>query len=118
MIVAIYQRGAGQHVAERVQPEPGSPEEQRLAELVARGEGGWQRVEDEAPAIEPGPQDPPGGGGEGSGSGPDASTRPARSATKAEWAVYARTLAQDADEVDNIDGMTKEQLVERYGGEA
>ncbi|MEU5608449.1 hypothetical protein AB0H03_06775 [Streptomyces sparsogenes] len=44
--------------------------------------------------------------------------RPARSATKAEWQDYARSKAKDADEVDAIDGMTKEQLVERYGGRA
>lgn len=43
--------------------------------------------------------------------------RPPRSATKAEWAAYARGIAVDADEVDAIDDMTKEQLVARYGAE-
>ncbi|MEU8723522.1 hypothetical protein [Streptomyces antimycoticus] len=42
--------------------------------------------------------------------------RPSRSEPKAAWQEYARSVARDADEVDAIDGMTKEQLVERYGG--
>ena len=41
---------------------------------------------------------------------------PARSASKAEWQDYARSQAKDSEENDTIDGMTKEQLVERYGG--
>ncbi len=114
--MAIYQRGAGDHIAERVQPEPGSKEEQRLAELVARGEGGWHRVEDEAPA-EPGPQDPPSGGGEGSGSGPEESKPPARSASKADWVAYA--VAQGADQAD-AEAKTRDQLAELFatGGES
>jgi hypothetical protein len=43
-------------------------------------------------------------------------TMPKRSASKAEWQDYARTRAQDSDEEAAIDGMTKEELVARYGG--
>ncbi|MFJ7337876.1 hypothetical protein ACIQUU_32085 [Streptomyces sp. NPDC101116] len=48
----------------------------------------------------------------GEDSGPDAE-RPARSAHKADWIVYA--VAQGADEAD-ADKATKEQLIEQYGG--
>jgi hypothetical protein len=41
---------------------------------------------------------------------------PKRSASKAEWQDYARTRAQDSDEEAAIDGMTKDELVARYGG--
>lgn len=61
---------------------------------------------------------PPGGGGEGEGgSGPDDGVkRPARSANKATWQAYARAVAQEAEELDAIDDMTREQLLEAYGG--
>ncbi|MCI3271398.1 hypothetical protein [Streptomyces cylindrosporus] len=109
--MAIYQRGAGDHIAERVQPEPGSEEEQRLEELVARSEGGWHRAEDEAPA-KLAPKDPPeGGGGEGSGSGPEDVKPPARSASKADWVAYA--VAQGADQAE-AEGKTRDQLVELF----
>jgi hypothetical protein len=42
--------------------------------------------------------------------------RPARGASKAEWQAYARSQAQDSDEQAAIDGMTKEELVAKYGG--
>ncbi|WP_151480629.1 hypothetical protein [Streptomyces albicerus] len=60
-------------------------------------------------------EDPP-GGGEGSGSGPEDIKPPARSASKAEWAEYARSQAKDSDEVNEINLLTKEQLIEQYGG--
>lgn len=41
--------------------------------------------------------------------------RPARSEPKAVWQEYARGLAQDSDETAAIDGMTKDQLIEKYG---
>ncbi|MGW6481316.1 hypothetical protein ACWGDS_26045 [Streptomyces sp. NPDC055059] len=44
--------------------------------------------------------------------------RPNKSAPKAEWQAYARTRAQDSAEADEIDTLTKEQLVERYGSES
>lgn len=43
-------------------------------------------------------------------------SRPARSAPKAEWQSYARSQAKDSDEEAAIDGLTKEQLVDKYGG--
>lgn len=46
------------------------------------------------------------------------SERPARGATKDEWVAYARSVAADSDEEAAIDGLTKEQLIERYGSEA
>ncbi|MFD4264140.1 hypothetical protein ACFWR9_42670 [Streptomyces sp. NPDC058534] len=65
-------------------------------------------------APDEGPEDPP-GDGEGSGDGPDDVQRPARSANKAEWAEYARSHAADSDEVNEINTLTKEQLIEQYG---
>lgn len=61
-------------------------------------------------------EDPP-GGGKGSGDGSKDIKPPARSASKAEWAEYARSRAADSDEVDKINLLTKEQLVEQYGGD-
>ncbi|MEE1814214.1 hypothetical protein PUR59_04160 [Streptomyces sp. SP18ES09] len=43
---------------------------------------------------------------------------PARAATKGEWQAYAHTRAQDSDEEASIDGMTKEELVAKYGGDS
>ncbi|MFH9430240.1 hypothetical protein ACH4JZ_18355 [Streptomyces sp. NPDC017615] len=43
--------------------------------------------------------------------GPDVIERPARSASKAEWLAYA-----DQQDPGEHDAMTKEQLVEQYGG--
>lgn len=42
--------------------------------------------------------------------------RPNKSASKADWQAYARTRAQDADEAAEIDGLTRDELVARYGG--
>ncbi|AMW11616.1 hypothetical protein A4E84_20230 [Streptomyces qaidamensis] len=41
---------------------------------------------------------------------------PARGASKAEWQEYARKVEDDPERQSDIEGMTKEQLVERYGG--
>lgn len=55
----------------------------------------------------------------GDGSGPHAAPeRPARSAPKADWQAYARELAQDSDEEAAVDGLTKDQLIEQYGGDS
>ena len=49
--MAIYQRGNGAHVAERVQAEPGSPEEKDLQKLADDPSSGWRRLdEDDEPA--------------------------------------------------------------------
>ncbi|MCQ6250910.1 hypothetical protein [Streptomyces malaysiensis] len=69
----------------------------------------WERLD--TPEETPAPAT--GGGGP---SGPEADKPPARSASKAEWQEYARSQAKDSDENDAIDGMTKDQLVEQYGG--
>jgi hypothetical protein len=54
---------------------------------------------------------PPEGGGEGSGSGPEDLKPPARSASKAAWAAWA-----DSQDPADHASMTKEQLIEQYGG--
>lgn len=118
--MTIYERFAGGYVAERVRPVPGSEEAEQYEELAADPASGWRRVDD-GQAPEPGEQEdqePPQGGGEGDGSGPGEAKRPARAAVKAEWASYARAVAESAEELDAIDDMTKEQLVEAYGVEA
>ncbi|MFC9847789.1 hypothetical protein ACFWFF_01565 [Streptomyces sp. NPDC060223] len=94
--MAIYQRGAGDYVAERVQPEPGSEEEQRLDELVSRGEGGWHVVN--APAPEP-------------EAAPVVLERPAKSASKADWKAYAVQEGLDEDEAEKA---TRDDLAARY----
>lgn len=47
--------------------------------------------------------------------GSDADTAPAKSASKADWEAYAR--AEGATDAD-LDGVTKDDLVAAYGGEA
>lgn len=54
--MAVYIRTAGDHVAERVKPEPGSDAAARLEELADDPTSGW-RIED-AEVAEPGPFDP------------------------------------------------------------
>jgi hypothetical protein len=93
--MAIYQRGTGDHIAERVQPEPGSEEEQRLEELVARGESGWHRVDSE-PAAE---------------TGPVVLERPAKSASKADWKAYAIQEGMDEAEAEKA---TRDELAAKY----
>jgi hypothetical protein len=41
---------------------------------------------------------------------------PARGASKAEWQDYARKVEDAPERQSDIEGLTKEQLVERYGG--
>ncbi|WEH40795.1 hypothetical protein [Streptomyces sp. AM 2-1-1] len=43
---------------------------------------------------------------------------PARNASRADWQAYARTRAQDSDEENTIDGLTRDELVARYGGDS
>jgi hypothetical protein len=99
--MAVYERGSGGHVAERVRPQPGSEGEAQLAALAADPASPWRRAD----------QDPPAGSGVGSG-GPDVGQRPARSAPKGAWVAYAVSLGADEDAADH---MTKDQLIERYG---
>lgn len=97
---AVYERGAGDHVAERVSPVPGSPEEAKLAALAEDPASPWRRVPDPEPEPEtPADDDPP--------------ARPAKSASKADWVAYA--VAQGAAQ-DEAAGMTVAQLIEKHGG--
>lgn len=92
--MAIFQRGAGDHIAERVQPEPGSEEEQRLEGLVTRGEGGWYMVDEPKAAPEP-----------------EVLERPAKSASKADWKAYAVQEGMDEEEADKA---TRDELAAKY----
>jgi hypothetical protein len=47
--MAVYQRNAGDHVAERVQPLPGSDREKELEALAKDGGSDWHRVEESEP---------------------------------------------------------------------
>lgn len=47
--MAIYERAAGGHVAERVQPASGSEEEAALAALADDPASGWRVVEEPKP---------------------------------------------------------------------
>lgn len=52
--MAIYERTTGGHVAERVQPAPGSADAARYAVLAADPASGWRCVQpDKAPAKAP-----------------------------------------------------------------
>ncbi|MCX4827183.1 hypothetical protein OG746_26685 [Streptomyces sp. NBC_01016] len=62
----------------------------------------WERLDTEAAPEDKGPADEQDG-------------RPSKSANKSEWLAYARAQVQDADENDELDTLTKDQLVERYG---
>lgn len=42
--------------------------------------------------------------------------KPPAKATKADWQAYASTVETDPERQSDIAGLTKEQLVERYGG--
>jgi hypothetical protein len=92
--VAVYQRGAGGHVAEREQPEPGSDREKELERLVDAGEGHWSRAEE----AEREPAEP---------------KRPAKTDNKAAWVDWA--VANDADRAE-AEAMTKDDLIKAYGG--
>lgn len=47
--MSVYVRGAGDHQAERVQPEPGSDEEARLEALADDPQSGWRRLDEPKP---------------------------------------------------------------------
>lgn len=98
--MAVYERGSGAHVAERVAPVPGSPEAERYAALAADPESGWRCVKADS-EPEDGGQAPP-------------LERPAKSAVKADWLAYAQAVDPDTG---GLDELTKDQLIELYGGE-
>ena len=61
--MAVYVRGAGAHIAERVQPEPGSDEDKRLAALADEPVSAGRRLDE--------PKRPPRRGKKGSTPGGD-----------------------------------------------
>ncbi|MBL1107988.1 hypothetical protein JK361_25935 [Streptomyces sp. 5-8] len=71
------------------------------------------REERPAPAETPGGQELTTVGTEGETD--SAVKAPAKNATKAEWQDYARTVEDDPERQSDIEGLTKEQLMERYG---
>ncbi len=83
------------------------PEDVPAAEVAALLRQGRIEVVDE-----PGAEEPP-GVGEGSGSGPDDVQRPARSASKAAWVAYA-----DRQDPGDHESMTKDELIDQYGGDS
>jgi hypothetical protein len=99
--MATYQRGAGSHVAERVQPEPGGPEEKRLEALVEQGVDGWHRIDDTEPeAAEPAsPQEPP--------------KKPNKASSKADWVAWA---VHQGETLEAAESANREALIERYHG--
>lgn len=92
--MALYLRGAGDHVAERVQPEPGSDEEKRLEALVKAGTGNWSKAEEE-PAE------------------PEAPKKPRKNSSAEAWVAWAVSQGADEDEAKAAD---KDDLIKAYGG--
>jgi hypothetical protein len=91
--VAVYERGSGAHVAERVRPTPGSAEAERYAALAADPASGWRCTE---PDTEPEPV---------------VLERPAKSASKADWKAYAVQEGMDEAEADKA---TRDELAAKY----
>ncbi|MGW0550558.1 hypothetical protein [Streptomyces altiplanensis] len=48
-------------------------------------------------------------------SGPGGGRPPAKAASKAEWQDYARLIETDPEAQSDIEGLTKEQLIDKYG---
>ncbi|WP_433465707.1 hypothetical protein [Spirillospora sp. CA-128828] len=94
--MSVYVRGAGDHQAERIQPEPGSDEEARLEALAADPASGWRRLDELKPAEKSEP------------------SRPAKSALKPAWVDWA--VAQGADRAE-AEKASKDDLIAAYGGE-
>lgn len=74
--MAIYERSIGGHVAEREQPEPGSPRAEVLAKLADDPASDWRVAEDDKPKRRRAPAkkkdddgEPDGSDSEGSESG-------------------------------------------------
>ncbi|MFD3574769.1 hypothetical protein [Streptomyces sp. NPDC058644] len=97
--MAIYERGSGSHVAERVQPVPGSEDAERYAALAEDPASGWRCA---TPDLEPEPVEP---------------DRPGKSASKADWKAYA--ISQGLDE-EAAEKATRDELAAWYahGGDS
>ncbi|WP_128818021.1 hypothetical protein [Streptomyces sp. S063] len=48
----------------------------------------------------------------------DEPRQPAKSGSKADWLAYARTRAQDSAEEAELEGLTRDELAARYGGDS
>ncbi|KPL31121.1 hypothetical protein JI76_18140 [Streptomyces anulatus] len=48
----------------------------------------------------------------------DEPRQPAKSGSKADWQAYARTRAKDSVEEAEIEGLTRDELAARYGGDS
>jgi len=102
--VATYERGAGDHIAERLRPVPGSDDEARLDALADDPSTDWRRIDDEplTPADDdPPPSIPPG----------PADKLPARSASKSDWFSFAVARGMDEDLADKA---TRDELAALY----
>ncbi|GGS88474.1 hypothetical protein ACFFV7_50975 [Nonomuraea spiralis] len=104
--MAVYVRGAGGHIAERVQAEPGSDDETRYEQLAADPASGWRRLDDvvgagtrgSAPTTQEPVQEPV-----------ELGKRPPQAAPKQAWVDWAAAHGMDADQADDL---TKAQLIE------
>ncbi|MFD3749750.1 hypothetical protein ACFWVT_05695 [Streptomyces cyaneofuscatus] len=48
----------------------------------------------------------------------DGPRQPAKNSSRADWQAYARTRAQDSNEEAEIEGLTRDELAARYGGDS
>ncbi len=48
----------------------------------------------------------------------DEPRQPAKNASRADWQAYARTLAKDSNEEAELEGLTRDELAARYGGDS
>jgi hypothetical protein len=87
--VAVYERGSGGHVAERVRPAPGSADDERYAALAADPASGWHVAAPDPVRL----------------------ARPAKSASKTDWVAYAVQEGMDAGDADKA---TRDELAARY----
>lgn len=92
--MAVYERSAGDHVAERVQPEPGSDREKELERLAKDDASDWHH----ATGADPEPAEP---------------KRPAKTDNKAAWVDWA--VSQGSERYIAEAG-TKDDLIKAYGG--
>ena len=88
-------------MAERVQPEPGGPEEKRLEALVEQSVDGWHRIDETEPeAAEP-------------ASTQESSKKPNKASSKADWVAWA---VHQGETPEAAEAATREALIERYHG--
>lgn len=96
--MAIFERGAGAFVAERVMVADGSKAEAAYERLVEDG-GNWRRV-DADPAAEEEESTPDG--------------MPKKSAKQEAWVEWA---VKQGAVLDEVSGLKRDELIVKYGGE-